>query len=262
MEKQYALITGASGGIGREFAYELAKYGFNIISVARCEEKLLSLKNEIESKYGVGVTVLPHDMTEGTAADKLKQKLDEMNIHADVLVNNAGFGDNGEFLDSDWEKQKRMLELNVFALVRMTYVFGGDMKKRRGGKILNVASAAALSGGPYMAMYYATKNFVLAFSEALYEELKHYGITVTAVCPGPTDTEFEKHADMNNSVMFSIIRPERSEAVAKAGVKALMKGKCIRYHGIVTNAFSVITRFVPRKASRALARKMNMIKNK
>ena len=259
MGKQTALITGASGGIGKELAKVFAENDFNLVLVARSETKLAALKKELVEKHGVRVTVILQDMTEGNATDKIVKQLGEANIQVDVLVNNAGFGDNAGFLDSNWEKQKQMVELNILALMRMTYVFGNQMRERGKGRILNLSSLAAFFSGPYMSVYYASKAFVLSFSEAVGAELKGTGVTVTALCPGPTTTGFESAAGLEGSKMFTFMKPQTAEAVARSGYKACIAGKPILYHGAATRLGSFSTRLVPRCLARNIAKKINGI---
>ena len=219
MEK-FCLITGASCGIGLEFAKIFAKNGHNLILVARSKDKLEKLKSALEKKYSIKAVVHVSDLTSESELDKL----------------------------------------NFTAPVRLAYLFGNDMKKRGSGKIINVASAAAFEAGPYMATYYASKSFVLSFSMALAEELKSNGIVVTAVCPGPTSTHFEKNANMSNSVMFSILKPASPKQVAKAGYNAVMSGRSVLYHGIITYACNAASRLLPRNTMLKLAKKVNKIK--
>lgn len=258
----YCLITGASGGIGTEFGDIFAKNGFNLILVARNKKKLETLCTQLTQQYGIQAISFGADLTKEEDIKKLYQFIQTNHLEVECLVNNAGFGDLGPFLERDWNRLRSLLDLNILALVQLTYLFGNDMKRRGSGKILNVASAAAFSGGPYMALYYASKAFVLSFSEALFEELKGNGITVTAVCPGPTSTNFEKNAQMGKSVMFSRFKPANAKDVAQAGYNALMKNKAIVYHGFVTKSFNIASRFLPRSLARKLAQGVNKTEKK
>lgn len=258
MEK-FCLITGASCGIGLEFAKIFAKNGHNLILVARSKDKLEKLKTALEKKYSIKAVVHVSDLTSESELDKLYEDVTKYAC-VDILVNNAGFANFGAFLDLDYERQKALIDLNVTAPVRLAYLFGNDMKKRGSGRIINVASAAAFEAGPYMATYYASKSFVLSFSMALSEELKSNGIVVTAVCPGPTSTHFEKNANMSNSVMFSISKPACAKQVARAGYNAVMNGRNVLYHGIVTHACNVASRLLPRNTMLKLTKKVNQIK--
>lgn len=252
----YALITGASGGIGKELALVYAKKKYDLVLAARNEQALESLRAEIEKKYRRKVIVLPKDLTNETAADEIHDTLNEMQIYPDVLVNNAGFGDKAAFVNSDWQRQENMVKLNILALMKLTYLFGSDMKERRQGKILNLSSVAAFSGGPNMSIYYASKAFVLSFSQSVNAELKPYGVTVTALCPGPTATGFENAAGMKQSKMFSLF-PQTPQKVAKAGYKACAKGKDIKYHSPVTYGFNILSRLLPRSVVLKMAQSVN-----
>lgn len=255
--KQLCLITGASGGIGMEFARVFAKNGYDLILVARNRERLDAVKAELEAESETQVTVCPADLTSADQIEQLYEHLISVGAQVDTLVNNAGFGDLGAFLDSDWRRQQALIDLNITALVRLTYLFGSEMKKRGAGRIINLSSVAAFSAGPYMSLYYASKSFVLSFSEALSEELKGSGVTVTALCPGPTETGFERNAGMEKSVMFSRFKPASAEDVAEAGYQAAMRGKSVKYHGFVTQSYRFLARLLPRSLLRRIAAGMN-----
>ena len=260
--KTYTLITGASGGIGNELAKEFAKNGHNLILVARRQDKLIRLKDDLKKLYNIDVIIICKDLIPETAAEELYGEVNERNLIVDNLVNNAGFGDYAGFLDSNWKKQKEMIDLNITTLMHMTYLFGKDMRIKGYGRILNLSSVAAFSPGPYMSIYYATKGFVLSFSEALVEELKGTGVTVTALCPGPTSTGFETAAEMKNSKMFSVFGAAKAEAVAVKGYKATMKGKAVCYHGMPTILMNIGSRLSPRRYSRNFAKNVNGIPEK
>ncbi|MBO5373057.1 MAG: SDR family oxidoreductase [Lachnospiraceae bacterium] len=195
----YTLVTGASGGIGMELAKEFARNGHNLIIAARTSDKLEMLKTDLEKKHNIEVEVFVADLSCEEERNRLYSYTQSHNMEVEILVNNAGFGDSNAFLDAAWERQRNMVELNNLALMHLTYLYGNEMKKRGCGKILNLSSVAAFSAGPYMSIYYASKGFVLSFSEAIHEELKGSGVTVTALCPGPTATGFEKNAEMKNT---------------------------------------------------------------
>ncbi len=253
----FCLITGASGGIGKEFAHIFAKNGHSLILVARSTDKLKALCAQLKNAYGAEAIPYCADLTSCAEIQRLYDCAKESGWQVDYLVNNAGFGDMSAFLDADWTRQRALIDLNISAVVQLTYLFGNDMKERGYGRIINLSSVAAFSAGPYMSLYYASKSFVLSFSEALAEELKGSGVTVTALCPGPTDTGFEKNANMEHSVMFSRFRPAAADQVAKAGYKAAMRGKPLKYHGFVTYSFNLLTRLLPRSAARKLAKGMD-----
>lgn len=255
--KQTVLITGGSKGIGRACARVFAKKGYTIVLTARNKEELGFVKKKVEQKYDVKVTVIPIDLSKADAAVLLQEKLEKKKINVDVLVNSAGFGDFCNFFDSNWDKQKNMIDVNITALMQMTYIFGKTMRERGSGSIVNLASAAALSPGPYMATYYATKAFVLSFSQAVAKELEGTGVTVTAICPGPTKTGFEETANMENSNMFVAIKPAFAIDVAKTIYEAVEDGKVVKYHGMPTKLINIGTRFAPRYITRIVAKKIN-----
>ena len=250
-----ALITGASGGIGKELALGFAEKGFDLVLVSRSQEKLEEVASEAKERFHVEALVLPKDLSQESFCDELAKELGEKGIEIDLLVNNAGFGDNSPFLEANYDKLDSMVRLNISALMRLSYLFGSEMKERGKGKILNVASCAAFSSGPNMATYYASKAFVLSFSQSLSVELKPYGVTVTCLCPGPTETGFEKAAGMNNSLMFS--HPQSAKKVAKLGVKATLKGKDVVYSGPITKGYNLLARLLPRKTAARLAYSVN-----
>ena len=199
------------------------------------------------------------DLSNIDSGKYLYEKTTEEGYMVSNLVNNAGFGDLNGFLDSNWERQYKMLQLNITTLMEMTYLYGNDMRKAGQGHIMNVSSAAAFCAGPNMSIYYATKAYVLSFSEAVAEELKGTGVTVTALCPGPTSTGFEKAAKMKNSKMFTLFKPASAEAVAKYGYKKMVKGKVVAYHGIQTKIISIGSRILPRCVIRKFAKGINGI---
>lgn len=253
----YTLITGASGGIGYEIAKIFAQHGHDLILVARNEKNLLELKERLESKYHISAIIIAEDLSKKDSANRLHEETVSCGYVIDNLVNNAGFGDWGGFLDSDWQRQYEMVQLNITTLMQMTYLYGNDMKKQGGGHILNMSSVAAFCAGPYMSIYYATKGYVLSFSEAVSEELKGTGVTVTALCPGPTSTGFEKTAKMEKSKMFSFFRPASARAVAVCGYSAMQQGKTVAYHSVATKTMNVGSRLTPRSITRKFAKYIN-----
>ena len=254
----YTLITGASSGIGYEMAKIFGKNNHNLILVARDEGKMNSLKQELTSKYNIDIQIIVKDLTAENAIDEIYEetKLNEYNV--EILVNNAGFGDQSAFLDSDYNKQENMIKLNILALMKLSYLYGNDMKKNKYERILNLSSVAAFMSGPYMSIYYASKAFVLSFSESMAEELKGTGVTVTCLCPGPTKTNFEKSANMKNSSMFTTFGGAVTpEAVAECGYKACMKGKHIQYHSLKTYLMNIGSRIFSRKFASKYVMKIN-----
>lgn len=251
-----ALITGASGGLGLEFAKILAQKKYDLVLVARNEGRLYALKNEFETKYGITVYVCSADLSVKDAALDVFNLTLEHELDIDVLINNAGFGDAGSFANREWKKQYDMIQVNIIALMQLTHCFLKPMIERGQGKILNLSSVAAFSAGPDMSVYYASKAFVLSFSEAVAEEVKGTGVSVTALCPGPTATGFEKSASMDSgSVMF---RKAASAAdVAADGIRAMEHGQVLCYQGLFTKFMNIGARLLPRTLTRKFAKKMN-----
>lgn len=260
--EQYTLITGASGGIGRELAKIFAENGNHVILVARNEKKLGELRDEIRKSYGVRAEVITGDLSDEETVKRIYQTTKENGWEVDTLVNNVGFGDHNCFFDTSWERQKNMLDINISALVYMTYLFGNDMREREYGRILNLSSMASLCAGPYMALYYASKVFVRSFSEALTEELAPFHIAVTALCPGPVSTGFEKNADLGGSKMFRVLKVADAASVASAGYRGLVKGKAIVYYGMNTKFLNIVSRIFSRKQIRRIAMRINGVKYK
>lgn len=244
--KQTVLITGASNGIGKACARVFARKGYDLVLVARNEEKLEQVKAEICARYDRRVEVIVMDLTWEDAAIDLYNELELRNIDIDILVNNAGFGDHGAFCESDWNTQKRMVALNITALMQLCYVFGNHMQEKQSGKIMNIASLAGLCPGPYMSVYYATKAFVLSFSEALAEEMQSHGVKVTCICPGPVDTGFMETAHLQKSSMFRVFPASKASALAKLAVDALMNNRTVVLQGVAGVLLNMSVRLMPR----------------
>lgn len=255
-EHETALVTGASGGLGYEFAAILAAQGYDLVLVARNEKKLKAIRDELEKTYGIRVFVCPADLSEKDAAEEVFGFTKQNGLNVDVLINNAGVGDSGSFAESDWGRQYRMVQLNVSALMQMTHCFIGSMIERGNGKILNISSVAAFCAGPCMSIYYASKAFVRSFSEAVSEEVEGSGVTVTCFCPGPTSTGFEKAASMKNGARMFRHAADAHE-VAEAGIHAMQKGKTLAYCGAFTRIAGFGSRFLPRSWTRKMAAGMN-----
>jgi uncharacterized protein len=250
------LITGASSGIGLELSKIFASKQHNLILVARNEPKLLELKKEFEEKKRIQVVVISKDLSVTNAAQEVYDKVCELNIQVDYLINNAGFGDFGFFVETNWEKEERMIHLNVIALTQMTKLFAQEMVERKSGKILNVASVASFLPGPLMAVYFATKAFVLSFSEAIDNEMREHGVSVTALCPGPTQSGFEAVAFDHKAKMFDDNKNPTSESVALFGYQEMMRGNTTSVHGLYNKFLVFIIRLVPRKMVVKITRKM------
>jgi len=252
-----ALITGASSGIGLEFAEVFARNSYNLVLVARSAGKLDELSTKLSSKYGVSVKVIAKDLSNLAAVDEIAGMLKQANISIDVLINNAGFGDFGFFAETAWEKELEMINLNMASLTYMTKTLLPAMMQRKSGKILNVASTAAFQPGPLMAVYYATKAYVLSFSEAIANELQGTGVSVTALCPGPTTSGFQDKAAMNDSNLVKGKKLPTSKDVAEYGYAALMSGKTVAVHGAMNKMMAQSIRFTPRAVVRGLVRSMS-----
>ncbi|BCJ99271.1 SDR family NAD(P)-dependent oxidoreductase [Anaerocolumna chitinilytica] len=242
--RRTALITGASKGIGRELAIIFARQGYDLVLVARSKALLEELGKKLCKKYKIEVTTIEKDLTCKEAPEEIFQELEGRRI--DILVNNAGFGDYKEFAHSEWEKQYLMIQLNVTALMHMTKLFLPNMIKQGYGKVLNLASTAAFLPGPNMSVYYASKAAVLSFSQAISKELKGCNVTVTALCPGPTSTNFERTAGLINSRLFHSLKVTDAKKVALYGYKALMKGKPVAVEGLFNKMLVISTKLAPR----------------
>ncbi len=247
MTTKTVLITGASSGIGLEFAHIFAQNKINLVLVARNHEKLKTLAQELELKHKVKVSVLPYDLSNYQNAEAISNWLGAQNINIQYLINNAGFGELGSFADSNWARQEQMINLNITALTYLTHLFLPAMRQAGYGRILNVASTAAFQPGPGMAVYFATKSFVLHFSEAINAELSGSGVTVTALCPGATESGFADAANAAESKLFKGRKLPSSREVAEFGYKSMMKGKTVAVHGIVNKSLIAGIRLMPRK---------------
>ena len=245
--QRYALVTGASGGIGGAISTELAKRGYPLVLVARNEAALNALAAELSSKYGVAAEVVVADLGEHGAAAALAADLALRGLVIDTLVNNAGFGEFGLFSEADAAKCSEMMQVNMVTLTELTRELLPGMVHRGGGRVMNLASTAAFLPGPLMAVYYATKAYVLSFSEAINNELHGTGVTVTAVCPGPTSSGFQVAAAMQDSKLVKDRKIMSASAVAKAAVGATWKGKPVEVVGLNNKLLAFTPRFMPRR---------------
>lgn len=241
------LITGASAGIGLELAKRFAAAGHALILTARRADELHKIADQLKAAQQVEVHVFPLDLGAPEAPAKLHEQVTAAGLSVDVLVNNAGFGTLGPFLDTELEKELAMIRLNVSALVDLCGRFVPAMKARGSGRVLNVASVAAFQPGPFMAIYYATKAFVLSFSEALWDELRGSGVTVTCLCPGPVRTEFADVAGMHGTKLFSGPNVMDVGPVCEAAYKATMKGRRLVVPGFLNRLLVFAVRFAPRR---------------
>ncbi len=221
------LITGAASGMGRAYTDEFGKNGFDLVLVDINGEVLEALKPELEKKYRCKVTNIVSDLSKDNAAKEIHDETEKLGIAVDVLVNNAGFGDFGRYVDIPYGKERAMMGVNCISLMYLTHLYGNDMVQRGKGRILNISSIAAYLPGPYMPMYYATKAFVYSFSMAVGYELRGTGVSVTTYCPGPTKTGFEKNAKMEGSRMFTFkpIQGGTKEETVHRAYEATMAGK-------------------------------------
>ena len=251
--KETALITGASSGIGLDLARLFAKDGHDVILVARSEGKLREIAAGLERDFGVTAHVIVADLAR---PDAPRQLVDALPVDVDVLVNNAGFGVTGPFVRTDLAKELEMIQVNVVALTHLTKLLLPPMIARRRGRVLNVASTAAFQPGPLMAVYYATKAYVLSFSEAIADELRDSGVTVTALCPGPTETGFAAVADMTTTRLFNIAKPMSSAEVARAGYEAMKRGRRVVIPGLKNKLLTQSIRVSPRRMVTTIVRKL------
>ncbi len=242
-----ALITGASGGIGEALAGVFAANGFDLILVARGEERLRAVGEALAQRHGVRATAIAADLAVPDAAARLTGELQGRGIAVDVLVNNAGFATYGHFTELDRDRELRMIQVNIAALTELTHRLLPGMVERRWGRVLNIASTAAFMPGPLMAVYYASKAFVLSFSEAIGEELRGTGVTVTALCPGPTSTGFQARAGMEESKLVRGRTIMDAETVARAGYAALMRGRPIVVPGLRNRLQALSPKLLPRR---------------
>lgn len=252
MARDCYLVTGASAGLGEGFAEALAKQGHDLILVARDSARLAAIARRLEAAHGVTVTALSIDLTEAGAVAGLMAEIEQLGLTITHLINNAGFGLRGAFAEMDGPSQARMIDLNCRVVVELTHaVLPGLIAAGRGG-VLNVASTAAFQPGPWMAVYYASKAFVLSFSEAVHDEVKDRGVTVAALCPGPTRTEFFDRAEMKDSVLSRYMTGE-PEQVIRDGLAALRANRAVVVSGPLNAAIATSIRFTPRPLARWIA---------
>ncbi|MGB8580589.1 MAG: SDR family oxidoreductase [Candidatus Sulfotelmatobacter sp.] len=249
-----ALITGASGGIGYELAKLFAGDHYNLVLAARSGDRLNHVACELREQFGVTVKTVTLDLAADQAVTMLFEQLKAEGLTVDVLVNNAGFGVFGDFAEMAEQEVLGQIQLNVTALTHLTRLFLPAMIAGRQGKIMNVASTAAFQPGPLMAVYYATKAYVLSFSEALANEVAGTGVVVSCLCPGATDTNFQKRAGMENSRLFKKIGAMNAEKVARDGYRGLMAGKTLVISGTRNWLVAESVRFAPRKLVTAISR--------
>jgi len=253
-----ALITGASGGIGYELAKVFAKNGWDLILVARGADKLREFAKDLSGRYKIKAHVVTKDLADPRGAEELFKECGSRSWSVDALVNNAGVGTFGFFSETDLLLESRLIELNITSLTKLTKFFLKPMIARGGGAILNVASTAAFQPGPLMAVYYASKAYVLSFSEALADELAHSNVSVTALCPGATKTGFQDAANMRHSKLFKDHVMDAAD-VAAAGYDGMMRGKRIVIPGVKNRLMAASVRFAPRRFVTKIVRKIQEV---
>lgn len=244
--RRTALITGASAGIGAELARVFAAHDYDVVLIARRRDALEALAGQLEGKHGITATVIVDDLGDPAAPERIFAATRDARLDIDVLVNNAGFGLGGEFSETPIDREMAMVQVNVTSLMQLTKLYMGPMLQRRRGYVMNVASTAAFFPGPGMSVYYASKAFVLSFSQALSEELSQSGIVVSCLCPGPTETEFAEVAKLNKAKLFDATLADARE-VAEFGYRAMLGGWRVAIPGARNKLLVQAQRFVPRR---------------
>ncbi|MBD3383030.1 MAG: SDR family NAD(P)-dependent oxidoreductase [candidate division Zixibacteria bacterium] len=250
-----ALITGASSGLGVEFAKIHAGHGDNLVLIARREDKLNQLKNDLLNHHDIDIVVFPQDLSNPESTGNIRDFCNDNDIHIDYLINNAGFGGYGYFHETDAGRYDNMMKVNMLALTRLTRAFLPDMVKCKSGRILNIASTAAFVPGPMQAVYYASKAYVLSFTEAVANELQGTGVSATVLCPGATRTEFFDVAGFDES-SFKLMGVASAKSCAEYGYKSMMNGKVVAIHGFRNKLMLFTIRFSPRWLVRRIVRSM------
>ena len=249
-----ALVTGAASGIGYELAQLLAKDAYQLILVDKDAEKLSEVKSEINHKFKVDVKILVKDLSRPNIAQEIISDIDNKPI--DVLINNAGFGLFGSFSETKWERESEMLQVHIITTTHLTKLVLKGMVERGSGRILNVSSLAGFIPGPLMSIYYASKGYMLSFSEAIANELKGTGVTVTALCPGPTKTGFQETVSENASENKISFNMGCAKQVSTYGYKAMLKGKTYAIPGVLNKFLAILPRFISRNAVASIVRKI------
>ncbi|MEC4885386.1 MAG: SDR family oxidoreductase [Scytonema sp. PMC 1070.18] len=255
-----ALITGASSGIGYQLACIFARQNYNLVLVDINGVKLIRIANEFSKNYNISVKHIIKDLSLTTSPEEIFLEVQQASITVNVLVNNAGFGTYGLFSETNLVDELQMLQLNVISLTHLTKLFLKDMLKQGEGKVLNVASTAAFQPGPLMAVYFATKAYVLSFSEAIANELEGTGVSVTVLCPGPTESAFHEKTGMADSKLVKGQKMMDAQTVAQIGYDGLMKTKTVVIPGLKNKILAQIVKFAPRKQVIKIVRKMQDIK--
>lgn len=261
-DKQTALITGAASGIGYELAHIFAQNNYNLVLVDKNGQKLSEVTSQFAQKFGIYVKNIVKDLSIPTSPEEIFTDVQQSFIKVDVLVNNAGFGNYGLFNETDLTTELKMLQVNLVSLTHLTKLFLKGMVNQGNGKILNVASTAAFQPGPLMAVYSATKAYILLFSEALANELENTGVTVTVLCPGPTESAFHQTTGMADSQLLKEKKMMSAETVAKIGYRGLMANTTVVIPGVKNKILAELVRFVPRKLVTKVARSTHEVRNK
>lgn len=252
--QQTAVVTGAASGLGYELMLLLAKGKYNLVLIDIDEEKLKKIQSELQNKLNTNVSIIPIDLSENNSAETVFNAVKTIEI--DVLINCAGFGVYGSFVDTNWGKESAMLNLNIITITHLTKLVLQGMIDRNHGRILNVSSLAAFQPGPMMALYYASKSYLLSFSEAIANELKDTGVSVTVLCPGPTKTCFQEvvsSTSSDNKISFNMACPK---AVAAYGHKAMLKGKVVAVPGLFNKFLANLPRFLTRNRTTSIVRRI------
>jgi uncharacterized protein len=251
-----AVVTGASAGLGEHFARLFAQDRHDVVLIARRRDRLDQLAAELHQRHGVQTTVIAADLSDPKASLHVHEELTRAGIEVEFLVNNAGFGTSGAFAESELARQLDMIELNVKALTHLTGLVLPSMIARGSGRILNVSSGAGFLAGPFMATYYASKAYVLSFTEALADELRGTGVTATVLCPGPTATEFAQVAGLGTAALFKGVAADAA-SVARYGYRAMLAGKTVAIPGMAMKLAVQSFRVSPRSVTRAVSRRLN-----
>ncbi|HEY7112756.1 MAG TPA: SDR family oxidoreductase [Thermoanaerobaculia bacterium] len=262
MTRPVAVVTGASSGLGLELATIAARDGHDLVLVARRRDRLENIGKGLREEFGAGVTVIARDLSETEAPRVVAQEVEARGLPVDLLVNNAGFGVHGPFAETPFDRELGMIRVNIVALTELTKRLLPGMLARGRGRILNLASTAAFQPGPLMAVYYASKAYVLSFSEALASEVAGSGVTVTALCPGPTRTEFGKAAGMLETRLFRSPLVKDARWVAEAGYRGMKRGRRVVIPGIGNRILAEAVRFAPRRLVTAISRAVQETRGK
>ncbi len=260
--RKTALITGATRGIGYELTKLFADDSYNLVLIARSIDKLKEIQKYLSKKHNIDILIIAKDLSVPNAAIEIFNEIEEKQIIIDVLVNNAGIGDFGLFNNEKLLRIYQIMQINIVSLTELTRLFLKGMVDRKEGKILNVSSMAAFQPGPYMAVYYASKAYVQSFSEAIASELKGTGVTVTALCPGPTKSGFQHEVGSEGSNLSKLNLLSSSEYVAKYGYRALHEGKKVAIPGFVNASLINTLKFIPRKTTIQVVKKLQELNRK